>query len=310
MPSDPEAPGYPDDFNHPGNPGRRRNNKRSSGRSNVVTVPPAKRVLFAELLNQKGQKELPAVQLNAIDIPLTPQFVNTNRFLNAIKNSLRVNPTSSQVYKPLTGEMSFVWDAEPREDRDFVPVEDKLKLYTTHRNNQPVEVWRLMVRDTKRPKEDNKAKLPAKMFSFDHLFLFIVVDKEEIHPLNFWLSRTKTLLPPHSQIHSLEMLCILSSILPLVFYFTTTLATSLPARTCSVSSTSFSTSSQSSPNHSSTPSPYPTISPSQLCSSNLSFRPVGIFSSWILKLSLVSFLREVSEDCLVWSRDLVNLEIM
>jgi hypothetical protein len=111
-----ENPCDPEDSDHPENPGRRRNNKQKPGRSNLAATPPVERVLFAELLNQKGQKELPAVQINAIDIPLTPQFVNKDRFLNTIENGLRVHPTSLQVYKPSTGEMSFVWDAEPRED--------------------------------------------------------------------------------------------------------------------------------------------------------------------------------------------------
>jgi hypothetical protein len=103
-----ENPSDPEDPDDSENPGRRRNNKRKPERSNLAAAPPAKRVLFVTLLSQKGQKELPAVQLNVIDIPLTPHFVNANRFLNAIENGLRVNPTSPHVYRPPTGEMSFV----------------------------------------------------------------------------------------------------------------------------------------------------------------------------------------------------------
>jgi hypothetical protein len=118
-------------------------------------------------------------------------------------------------------------------------VEDKLELYTIHRNIEPLEVWRLVVRDTKRPKEDHKAKLPAKMFSFDHLFLFIVVNKEEIHPLNFWLSRTKTLsiryLPDPLFRNAIYPLLYLTSSIPFHYnprHFTTT----PPAKRCSTSS--------------------------------------------------------------------------
>jgi hypothetical protein len=133
-PSEPKDPDNPKDPNHPENPGRRRNNNRKPGRSNLAAALPAKRVVLTELLSQKGQKELPAVQLSAMNIPVTPQFVNTNRVSDAIENGLRMNPTSPHVYKPSTCELSFVWGAESRKDRDFVPVEDKLELH--HTQNQ------------------------------------------------------------------------------------------------------------------------------------------------------------------------------
>jgi hypothetical protein len=67
-PSDPEDPDVPD---HPKTPGRRRNNNRKPGRSNLAAIPPVKHILFAELLSQEGQQGLPAVQPNAIDVAVT-----------------------------------------------------------------------------------------------------------------------------------------------------------------------------------------------------------------------------------------------
>ncbi|KAG9513213.1 hypothetical protein KCV07_g8933, partial [Aureobasidium melanogenum] len=129
--------------------------KRKSGGSSHGNVPSQKRRLWENLLSEKGQQGLPAIPRNAIDVTITPQFTNTNKFLILIEHGLRADPGSPQVYAPSSGEFPHVWHLEPREDRDFVPVQDKLVLYNILRNGKQAQVWRLVVRDNMRPEEDD-----------------------------------------------------------------------------------------------------------------------------------------------------------
>ncbi|KAH0167807.1 hypothetical protein KCU67_g3749, partial [Aureobasidium melanogenum] len=147
-----DGTGDQDDYAPPEGRGSK---KRKSGGSSHGNVPSQKRRLWENLLSEKGQQGLPAIPRNAIDVTITPQFTNTNKFLTLIEHGLRADPGSPQVYAPSSGDMPFVWNLEHLEDRDYVPVEDKLALYNILRNGKQVQVWRLVVRDNMRPEEDD-----------------------------------------------------------------------------------------------------------------------------------------------------------
>jgi hypothetical protein len=132
-------------------------NKRKSG----GLVAAQKRTMGHKVLSAasqagKGSKnlgnDLAASILEEFAVPLDPRRKNCNRLVKWIKDGSIKPPIkgAKHDYKPV-GPARYVWDLPKREGRDFVLLEDKIRLYSMDLDSSKVKVWRLEVRDMSSP---------------------------------------------------------------------------------------------------------------------------------------------------------------